>query len=267
MVYRYCGQVELSYILEAAIRISTLLYHHINTRFANNITLTPSEFRLQLEFLRRNDYRVISLATALEYLHRGQAVPARSVLLTFDDGYEDFYTTAFPILQEFGYTATVFPIVGVMGQWNEWNRRAPYIAYHLSWSQINELAQQGISFGCHTMAHHSLVRFEEKRVRYELETARDVLAQRIGQPVETLSYPYGDYNGLTRRVAAQLFQAAFAVEQGAWDWRADPLAIRRLKVDPGASPEQFGRLLNSPVDDDKIKEAAPPAADLPDIKT
>jgi peptidoglycan/xylan/chitin deacetylase (PgdA/CDA1 family) len=188
-------------------------------------------------------------------------------LLTFDDGYQDFYTAAFPILQEFGYTAAVFPIIEAVGSWNEWNRRAPYIAYHLSWSQIDELLRAGVAFGCHTLAHHSLVRFEEPRLREELGTAQNLLAQRMGQPVEVLSYPYGDYNDLVKRVTAELFRAAFAVDRGEWNGRVDRFAIRRLKIGPTLSLEHLQTRLNSFETELNLTQADETTFEVPEIKT
>ncbi len=219
-----------------------------------------------MNLLRAGGYRVISLAKALQSFEAGP-VASKDILLTFDDGYQDFYTVAFPILQEFGYSATVFPIVDAVGHWNEWNRRAPYIAYHLSWSQIEELVRAGIAFGCHTLSHHSLVRFEELRLHEELEVAQNLLAQRIGQPVEALSYPYGDYNGLVKRIAAELFRVAFAVDRGEWDGRMDRFAIRRLKIGPTLSLDHLQTRLDSFEEDLKVPRANTTALEVPEIKT
>jgi peptidoglycan/xylan/chitin deacetylase (PgdA/CDA1 family) len=206
------------------------------------------------------------MTTALQSFDSGLVGP-KDILITFDDGYQDFYTLAFPILQEFGYAATVFPIIEAVGHWNEWNRRAPYIAYHLSWSQIDELAKANVVFGCHTLSHHSLVRFEELRLREELGTAQNLLAQRIGQPVEVLSYPYGDYNDLVKRITAELFRAAFAVDRGEWDGRADRFAIRRLKIGPAMSLEHFQARLNSFEADYHTPQAHKTEPETPEIKT
>ena len=245
----------------------TLLYHHINDEFVNNITITAGSFRRQMDFLQTNGYRVISLDTALTSLQKRQPAPEKGVLLTFDDGYEDFYTVAFPILQEFGYPATVFPVIEAVGHWNEWNRRAPYIGYHLSWSQIEDLSRHGVTFGCHTLNHHALVRFGEQRQRHELEAAQAQLSQRIGRPVEALSYPYGAHNRLTRQIAAELFKVAFAVDDGQWDWQVDRYAIRRLKIGPATILPQLQLLLDSPASGPIVPNTGSTSEGIPDIKT
>lgn len=246
-------------------KIPTLLYHHVSDAFVNNITMTPYHFREQLQFLHENGYRGISLDVALDCLRRRHPPPPRRLLITFDDGYEDVYTTAFPILQQFDFSAVVYPIVEAVGHWNEWNRRAPYVANHLTWDQIDELSRHGFGFGCHTLAHHSLLRFGAKRVRHELQTAQAILADRLGQPITTLSYPYGDHNAQTQAIAAEFFELAFAVDTGEWNWQANPFAIRRLKIEPQTSPEQLAAMLRT------FEEAGPPVpaaqTDVPDIKT
>jgi len=244
--------------------IPTLLYHHINESFVNNITITPRQFEEQLDYLRANSYNVVSLDTALAWLQTGQAVPQKSVLITFDDGYEDFYTAAFPLLQTFNYPATVFPVIEATGHWNEWNRRAPYIARHLSWPQIEELSRHNITFGCHTLSHHSLVRFDEPQIHHQLKAAQTTLSQKIGQPVTALSYPYGDHNPLTRRIAAEIFQIAFSVDSGGWDWNTHRFAIRRLKIGPDTTLAQIESMLNRAVHEDGINY---PVSRLPDVKT
>lgn len=227
-------------------KIPALLYHHVSDAFTNNITITPQEFGRHMRWLAENNYRALALDEALGCLRHGQPPPPRSLLITFDDGYEDVYTTAFPILRQFNLPATVYPIVGAVGHWNEWNHRAPYIANHLSWPQIDELQRHGLSFGCHTLTHHSLVRFDPARVRTELQSAQAILADKLGRAVTTLSYPYGDHNAPVRAIAAEFFELAFAVDDGGWDWLANPLAVRRITVRPGTTPDQLQHLLASP---------------------
>jgi peptidoglycan/xylan/chitin deacetylase (PgdA/CDA1 family) len=240
----------------------TLLYHHVNDDFANNITISTANFRQQMQFLRDSNYRVISLDTALQISRT--ADNGNFILLTFDDGYEDFYINAFPILQEFGFSAAVFPIVETIGHWNEWNRRAPYIARHLSWPQIIELSRANIGFGCHTFSHHSLVRFNGQRQYREMAMAKDQLEARLGQAITSISYPYGDYDDATKQRAAELFEVGFTVDHGYWRWRIDPFAIRRLKIGPTTTLPQLSETLVSIAN---TADVLPPLSVVPDIKT
>lgn len=244
--------------------LPTLLYHHVNDDFVNNITVTRRCFQAHLAWLRQAGYRSLTLAEAIAHVHHQTAPPPKSVLITFDDGYEDTYTTAFPLLQQYNFTAAVYPIIEAIGHWNEWNRRAPYIAHHLTWAQIEELHRHGIDIGCHTLTHHSLVRFDPPRIRHELSVAQTTLAERLNSPITSLSYPYGDHNATIRAIAAELFNIALAVDDGNWNWQAAPFAIRRLTVRPGTSPQQLAALLQTPFSGQPL---AQPAAEIPDIKT
>jgi len=271
--------------------IITLLYHHINDDFVNNITISTANFRRQMQFLADNNYRVIPLDTALKIsqtsspklgdhplertfpshnLRNAEAERSQTpgsgnfILLTFDDGYEDFYTNAFPVLQEFDFPALVFPVVETIGRWNEWNRRAPYIARHLSWQRIIELSRCNIRFGCHTFGHHSLVRFNASRQRREMATAKHQLEERLGAAIKAISYPYGDYNDDTKQIAAELFDVGFTVDNGYWRWHNDPFAIRRLKIAPATTPNQLSQTLISIVG---AEDVLPSLSVVPDIKT
>jgi peptidoglycan/xylan/chitin deacetylase (PgdA/CDA1 family) len=242
--------------------IITLLYHHVNDDFTNNITISTANFRQQMQFLRDSTCRVISLDTALTTSKPPD--DGLFILLTFDDGYEDFYTNAFPILQEFGFAAVVFPIVEAIGHWNEWNRRAPYMARHLSWQQIIELSRANIYFGCHTLSHHSLVRFNGRRQYREMARAKHQLEDRLGQAIRSISYPYGDYNDATKQLAAELFEVGFTVDHGYWRWGIDPFAIRRLKVGPTTTPTHLSETLESIT---HTADVLPPLSMAPDVKT
>ncbi len=248
-------------------KIPTLLYHHINDSFENNITITAQAFRGQMALLQTLDYRVISVEQAIKCLCGSISLPRKSVLITFDDGYEDFYTAAFPILQSFNYPATVFSIIEATGHWNEWNRRAPYVANHLSWPQIIELSRHNISFGCHTLSHHSLVRFDEARIRRELGLAQLILAEKLGRPITALSYPYGDFDRRTQAIAAELFELAFSVDCGTWDWRTGRFAIRRIKIGPATTLSHLQTVLQQ-FENDTLPASSPGTPPLiPDIKT
>ncbi len=108
------------------------------------------------------------------------------VVLTFDDGYRDFYTDAYPVLEKYGLSATVFLPTAFVGQTTrQFNERSC-----MTWREVNELSAWGITFGSHTVNHPELRVLPRDRVQDELRRSREVLQDRLGQSVDSFSYPY-----------------------------------------------------------------------------
>ena len=157
-------------------------------------------------------------------------LPNRVVVLTFDDGFEDFHRRALPVLDEYGYTATVFVTSG-------WIQDAgPHAARHrpgrmLSWSQIAEIAQAGIEIGAHSWQHPQLDQLRGGALREELYASKAHLEDRLGGPVPGLAYPFGYSSARVRRVAREAGDGyACAVTNTMANGRADLLALPRLTV-------------------------------------
>jgi peptidoglycan/xylan/chitin deacetylase (PgdA/CDA1 family) len=120
---------------------------------------------------------------------------SKALAVTFDDGYESVYTDAFPEMQTRGIPGTVFPVVGSVGGWNEWDVNfAPRQVRHLSWVQLRELAMAGFEVGSHTLTHRDLTRLDSRALRRELRDSKKMIEDRIGAPVTSLSYPFGRYS-------------------------------------------------------------------------
>jgi peptidoglycan/xylan/chitin deacetylase (PgdA/CDA1 family) len=114
-----------------------------------------------------------------------------TVALTFDDGLENFYDLAFPILQRYGFTATVFLVSDYIGQQTTWDYHK---RNHLNWQQIAELAAAGIEFGSHSATHQDLRALDDEELQYELFGSKTFLESKLGRPVKYVSYPFGRYN-------------------------------------------------------------------------
>ncbi|MBM4305293.1 MAG: hypothetical protein FJ115_00235 [Deltaproteobacteria bacterium] len=181
------------------IRIPILMYHSISDEPEKGhpyywINTSPKLFAEQMQFLHDNKYKVISLEEACSALNSNlqpatrnpQPVTDNLVVLTFDDGYLDFYTDAFPALQRFGYTATIFLPTAFIGN------SKPGLAgkKHLDWGHVRELKQQGISFGSHTVNHRQLWKCEDSVLESELRESRKTIEEKAGEGVETFCYPY-----------------------------------------------------------------------------
>lgn len=166
------------------------MYHSIqgstSTRHPYYETNTsPRAFALQMKYLWENGYETLNLEGALHSLEPGRAKGKR-VVITFDDGYRDFYTTAYPILREYGFTATVFIVTGKTSD----QRLSFKESECLTWDEVRELQSMGISIGSHTVSHLELKRMSESDIDYEINRSKQTIEDKIGHQVESFSYPF-----------------------------------------------------------------------------
>jgi peptidoglycan/xylan/chitin deacetylase (PgdA/CDA1 family) len=169
-----------------------LMYHSISAdseagRSAYYRTCTaPAVFAEQMAFLARNGYRTIGMSEAIRRIDGATQNTEKSVVLTFDDGYGDFYTDAFPVLSRFGYTATVFLPTAYIGETAQRFNGSMCLA----WNQVRELQKAGIEFGSHTVTHPQLRTVGPKQLRDELGQSKSKIENELGCDVESFSYPY-----------------------------------------------------------------------------
>ncbi|HYA40457.1 MAG TPA: polysaccharide deacetylase family protein [Syntrophobacteraceae bacterium] len=174
----------------AGVKSAILMYHSISDGCQNvhpyYQTLTsPCVFAEQMRFLHESGCRVIDLMTLVESLNAGKEPAPGSVVLTFDDGLCDFYTHAFPVLQEYGFPATVFLTTGPIDQ---------CVCFMgckcLSWDEVRELRKYGVSFGSHTESHPVLSQIAEKELLFEIVRSKERIEFETGDRVDAFSYPY-----------------------------------------------------------------------------
>jgi peptidoglycan/xylan/chitin deacetylase (PgdA/CDA1 family) len=152
-------------------------YHQINT--------SVSIFASQMRWLRQAGYRTIDLPEMMNALETVRDL-SKTVVLTFDDGYQDFYTDAFPVLRQCGFTATVFLASDRIRNTAACIEGADY----LTWSEVRELYSQGISFGSHSVTHADFRSLGPEEIDYELGYSKETIEQEIGAQVESFSYPF-----------------------------------------------------------------------------
>jgi glycosyltransferase involved in cell wall biosynthesis/peptidoglycan/xylan/chitin deacetylase (PgdA/CDA1 family) len=215
--------------------IPILMYHSISDGPEPGVspyyrlTTPPALFRRQIRWLATNGYRVIGLDELLR-LNGNGAVGGKTVVITFDDGFRDFLTSAWPTLQEFGMTATVFVTTGLVG--------GRFLGREvLSWEEIRELRRAGISFGSHTVRHPQLFKLPWAEVDTELRDSKGELEQRLGETVADFCYPYAypEVHSMFRRCLSEALESvgyrlAMTTRIGRSRPGDDPFALRRLPV-------------------------------------
>lgn len=231
------------------IRIPILLYHSITEETSTPsklFTVTPAHFANHMAHLQAHNYTVLTVAQLRAAINTPDYTwPERPVVLTFDDGFADFYTNAFPILGNYGFAATVHVTTGFVGTTSRWQISAGEAARPmLTWSQIRELQSYGIECGAHTQHHLQLDILPRQRAYQEITLAKFILEQKLGQPVTSFAYPYGYYDSTVRdmvRVAG--YRSACALKQAMSSSTDDALALARIQVQHNTEVETFARLL------------------------
>jgi peptidoglycan/xylan/chitin deacetylase (PgdA/CDA1 family) len=211
-----------------------LTYHRVNARHpGDRLTVHPAAFRAQMEAILSRGRPVFSLASALPFLRGGEPGPTDAVALTFDDGYEDNFRVALPILEELGLKATVFVATGFLGGDGtiERYRRCCGDDRMLDWAQVREMRERGLEIGGHGRHHLELARLPAPEARAEVEgCARDIAAH-TGERPRSFCYPRGSESPAVREVVAACgFEAACTVHPGPNPPGASLLALRRTEV-------------------------------------
>jgi peptidoglycan/xylan/chitin deacetylase (PgdA/CDA1 family) len=206
-------------------------------------TLSPEQFR-DLMRLVSSEFRPRSLVSILEDIKTGKTPDARDVLITFDDGYQNNYVHARPILLDCGVPAVFFILPVMLGQYNLWDTPATYIQPHMSSEQVQSLAADGFDIGSHGLTHHNLVKFGRPRLHQELKESRASLEQLLGKEITAFSYPFGSYNTTVLQEAGKVYDIAFAIDNSPPDWGKQRfLAVRRESIWPGMTKDQIRELI------------------------
>jgi len=198
-----------------------LMYHSIQSaeRKDDNLTLAKYIFKRQMKFLSRNNYRVASLREVIKMIKKGKNIPKDWVVITFDDGYRDFYNQAYPILREHKFNATVFVTIDYL--WNNKNC--------LSWDQVEQLAKDDlIDIGSHSLYHSKLVLLSVSQAEKEILLSKLILEKRLKKTIMFFSYPFGATNdsikGLVKKAG---FEAAVGTAYQRGEFRNDDIYILR----------------------------------------
>lgn len=210
--------------------IPILMYHQVaeipRKLDPRGLAVPPDQFEQQMSYLARNAYLCLTLPEAVRHLRRGGRAPAKSFVLTFDDGYQDVHSRDCPILERFGFTATVFLVAGRMGASSNWaGQDGARSGLLLSWAEARDLARRGFVLGSHTLSHPRLSLLDDRSAFEEIRNSRMLLEDRLGMPVDFFSYPYSDSDArIERLVESAGYAAACAGDSGPWSvfhlWRA-----------------------------------------------
>ena len=177
-----------------SVRLPILYYHRVQEGLHPTKGVSPSAFAKQMRWLRILGFQAVSFRDLANFFVDEFALPAKPVVITFDDGYLDNYQVAAPIVKENGLTATIFLVSDFIGERSVWVSEPGQVVPLMSLDQIRELQKEGFSFGSHTCQHSCLVRVSSESAREEIFRSKRDLENLLQTDVDSFCYPYGDYD-------------------------------------------------------------------------
>jgi peptidoglycan/xylan/chitin deacetylase (PgdA/CDA1 family) len=246
------------------IRLPILMYHYIRVnpnpvdRVGADLSVTPGDFNAELDWLRDQGYHPVDFNYLRAYLAGQENLPAKPVIMTFDDGYADFFTTAYPMLSAHGFKAVSYVVPGFFGRNGYMNQ-----------DQVLQLDRSGIQVASHTWSHADLSNIDPAGLAHEVVDSRNFLQGLLGHPVVDFCYPYGRFNDAAVHAVDQAGYATATTTQGGSSHSVDDRYLwTRVRVHGGESLDNFAASLGdeeSAVVPPRPGDAASPPIDEPTV--
>lgn len=226
-------------------KIPILMYHSVAdedesaVRPYYRVAIRPAQFLEQMTWLHEHGYRTVSLGSAVALLQTSGTTAAKTVVITFDDGYRNFCQHAFPALERYGFTATMFlPTASIADQPRIFKQRDC-----MTWSEVRDLQHRGISFGSHTVTHPQLHGLNREQIREEIVRSREMIEDKTGVAVDSFAYPYAfpqkdePFKAMVRDILRESgYRYGVCTQIGRAGSASDPLFLERLPVNSSDDP-------------------------------
>lgn len=217
--------------------IPVLMYHSIDYEEGNELRVPKEKFKEQMQYLKDNGYTTLTFNELYGFLVNNKPVPEKSVVITFDDGYEDNYQNAYPILKEFGFYATIFVITNTV------DNEKPF----LTSGQLKEMEQNGIDIESHTLAHDELNKLPYDKQVTTLKGAKEYIEKTLNKKAKYIAYPFGKWNEDTIKALKDTgYDMAFTTIGGWSDKDQGIFTLHRVYISSKHDINEFKRRLTNP---------------------
>lgn len=229
------------------------MYHSISphaTPKYRPFAVSPALFADQMAYLHQQEYTPITVTQFVNTVAQGgAALPERPVVLTFDDGFADFFTEALPVLQQYNFTATLYVATGFIGDMSRWlQREGEATRQMLTWNQLTEINACGIECGGHTHGHRQLDILPLAVAQSEIVHCKRLLEDHLGQEVSSFAYPHGYHSTAIKRLVREAgYTSACAVGYAMSSVTTDPFALVRLRMGADTNVDALATLLTQPI--------------------
>ncbi len=234
------GNMPGTFVLRR-VHVPILMYHYISVppadsdKYRVDLSVSPDNFRQQMTWLKQKGYTTITPDDLYEALRHGRKLPDLPVLLTFDDGYEDAYTNALPILSEFGFIGTFNIVTGWLDEGKDG---------YLSWPQVNEMAQKGMAIQSHSRQHNDMRNRDHDWLVYQILGPEESIEAHTGVRPRFFTYPSGQYDDtVLRELDGAGVLAAFTENDGVFAYSDNMLRLPRVRIRGSTSLESFAYLM------------------------
>ena len=208
--------------------VPILMYHRIDVlrptlpAITRSLTVAPEDFARQMRWLHGHGYHTVTQEQLFAALERGSHLPAKPVLITFDDGYRDVLVNAAPVLRRLGMKATAYVITSRISNGD---------VSFLTWRQLTQLERAGVAIGSHTVHHSELPGLSDPAALQELIQSRRALEAHLHHPVQWFAYPAGRFDARTEALVRQAgYVFAVTTQSGATQDARQPFSLRRYEV-------------------------------------
>lgn len=214
--------------------VPVLYYHSVKESADNEVTISPEMLKMQLKYIKDQGYITLTISELKNYILSNSPIPEKSIVITFDDGYMDNYTKAFPILKDFDMVATIFCIASNLDG-----------SYYLSENAIKEMSNYGIDIQSHTVTHPQLNKLTYNQQLTELEESKKALEYITGKKIDSIAYPFGDFNEETIRAAKNAgYTLGFTTNRGLSNRSDNPLKLDRIYISSKYKMDTFKEVLS-----------------------
>ena len=189
-----------------------LAYHAVEAG-PGPLCVDPADFASVAATFAERGYAAMTVSQLAETVMRQEDVPDRTVLFTFDDGYESVYRHAFPVLAELGYRATVFPVSAYLGGRNLWDLDVPGIPELtlMSEEELSSLLDAGWEIGGHTHTHPRLPELSDTQIEEQLDASEEILSRIAGTHLTSFAFPYGRHDARVRSLAGGRYRICLGI--------------------------------------------------------